>query len=148
MKNLVFILAIILWANNINYAQKLNPKDVPLQIANDFKGRFPEATGVKWQKEGKFLQAFFVNDGNKMVAEYDNNTWVKTKWIIPGNIAPTKIKEYVGKYYQGYKIKEIFFVDTNYSERDYEVEISKNKKDITRLIFDISCNFIRLDEQK
>lgn len=148
MKKLVFILAMILGVSNFNYAQKISPKELPNQVANDFKSRFPEATSIKWFKEGKQIKALFSKEGTKMMAWYENNLWIKTEWCIPNNIAPSKIKEYIAKYYQGYKINEIGFIETNNSEREYEAEISKNKKDITKLIFDISGNFIRLDEQK
>ncbi len=148
MKSLVFSLMLVFGISNFCFAQKIESKNIPAQLSNDFKSRFPEATNTKWLKEGKHLKALFTKDGNKMVAWYDNNTWVKTEWCIPNNIAPLKIKEYISKYYNGYKINEIGFVETINSEREYEAEISKKKKNVTKLIFDISGNFIRIDEQK
>jgi len=144
MKKISLLLFALIMALAAIAQKKGNAKEIPPQVINDFKARFPSATKVKWEKDKEIIEAEFTNEGNKMEIEYLNNTWKKTEWMLKTDYTPEKIKEYIKQFYALYKIKEVAFTDNNMGERLYEVEIAKKKKERIVLIFDISSNFLRL----
>lgn len=143
MKKISLLMVAILIAVSA-FSQKSDGKEIPSQVLNDFKTKFPTATKVKWDKDKEKIEVEFINDETKMEVEYLNNAWKKTEWELKIDFTPQKIKDYVKQFYALYKIKEVNFTDNNAGERLYEVEIAKKKKDKLTLIFDISSNFLRL----
>ncbi len=131
--------------STVLFAQKLAVNDVPVQVTNDLKNRFPAAEKAIWEKDNAVIKVAFINDGSKMEIAYQNNNWQYTKWIFAIDYAPQKIKDYVTQNYAAYKIKELGFLDKSGGERIYEVIITKKKKNNMTLIFDSSNNFLRID---
>lgn len=146
MRKISLIMLAILFST-FAFSQK-DGKEFPPQVINDFKAKFPSATKIKWNKDKEKIEAQFVNDDTKMKIEYLNNAWKKTSYTFKIDYTPQKIKDYVNQYYALYQVKEVNFTDNNLGERLYEVEIAKKKKDRIILIFDISSNFLRLENQK
>jgi hypothetical protein len=132
--------------STVLFAQKLAVTDVPAQVSTDLKTRFPAAEKAIWEKDNAIYKVNFINDGSKMEITYQNTTWQYTKWIMGIEYVPQKIKDYVAQYYTGDKVIALSFLDKSSGERVYEVEIAKKKKDIKKLIFDSSNNFLRIDE--
>lgn len=145
MKKISLIMLAIL-LSTFAFSQK-EGKEIPPQVINDFKAKFPAATKIKWEKNKEKIEAQFINDDTKMKTEYLNNAWKKTCYAFKIDYTPQKIKDYIIQYYGLYKIKEVNFTDNNLGERLYEVEITKKKKDKITLIFDISSNFLRIENQ-
>jgi hypothetical protein len=142
----ISLLLITMLISTVMFAQKLATTEVPAQAFADFKARFPNAEKAVWEKDNAIIKVIFMNDGNKMEIDYQNNIPMQTKWGFLKEYTPQKIKDYVAKFYAGYKITEVFFVDKSSGERVNEAIIMLKKKDTKILIFDISNNFLRIDE--
>ncbi len=145
MRKISLVMLAILFST-FAFSQK-EGKEIPPQVINDFKAKFPSATKIKWEKNKEKIEAQFINDDSKMEIEYLNNAWKKTSYEFKFEYTPQKIKDYIKQYYALYKIKEVNFTDNNLGERLYEVEIAKKKKDKMTLIFDINSNFLRIENQ-
>jgi hypothetical protein len=146
MKKISLLLFSMLISSFI-FSQKLAATDVPAQAFADLKARFPNAEKADWvKKDNVMITVNFINDGNKMEIDYQNNVPILTKWGINKEYLPQKIKDYVTKYYAAYKISEMYFVDKSSGERVNEVIITLKKKEKKTLVFDTSNNFLRLDE--
>ena len=139
------LLLITMLISTILFAQKLAINDVPAQVINELKTRFPAAEKAIWEKDNTIIKVSFINDGNKMEVAYQSNNWQQTKWIFDTEYTSQKIKDYNTQFYTGYKIKELAFLDKSSGERIYEVVITKKKKDNLILIFDASGTFLRID---
>ena len=142
----ISLLLITMLISTVMFAQKLATSDVPAQAIADFKARFPNAEKAVWEKDNAIIKVIFTNEGNKMEVDYQNNVPMRTKWGILKEYTPQKIKDYVAKYYAGYKITDLWFIDKSSGERVNEAIIKLKKKDVKALIFDISNNFLRVDE--
>ncbi|NVO03090.1 MAG: PepSY-like domain-containing protein [Bacteroidetes bacterium] len=139
MKKIVLssVLSLII---TFSFAQKLAEKDVPDNVKNAFKAKFPEAVVLEWSKDSADTEAAFVSNEMKTEATFDGfGNWKETEWEMPTEYVPDTITGYVLKNYKDYKIKEFSMTDSP-SGKSYVVEIQK-KKDAMELYFAIAGEF-------
>lgn len=125
MKKLLMIAAVLGLFSCNSFGQK--GKNVPEVVKNAFAQKFPQATGVKWDKENdKEWEAEFKINGKEASANYDmNGTWLETEYEISMKEVPTAVKNTLDKDFAGYKIKESEISETAKGKL-YEFEIQKD----------------------
>ncbi len=126
-----------------SFAQKINDKDVPKGIMDDFNVKYPTAEKVMWSMDVKKYVAEFKHDDTDVKAIYENNYWQKTYWSVPLEYTPFKIKDYVNQYYAGYKIVKVDMVETNTNEKNYVAKVVKKKKESAELYFELAGTFLK-----
>ncbi|MFT3903872.1 MAG: PepSY-like domain-containing protein [Niabella sp.] len=137
MKKLVFLLTIMAGVSFAN-AQKIQEKGVPASVKAGLQKQFPNAKGVKWEKEkGNYEAGFKLNATDYSVLLNASGSVLETETAMAVNALPAPVKDYVAKHYPGKKIKEAAKITDAKGIVTYEAEVSG--KD---LIFDKSGKFI------
>lgn len=113
--------------------------EAPSAVVQSFKGHFPNAQKVKWEKEGNNFEAEFQSNKAQQSAVFDNaGTLLETETEIAVNELPKKTIGYVNANYQSEKIKEAAKIMDATGVITFEVEM-KGKD----LIFDRNGKFIK-----
>lgn len=138
-----FFLITLLFVSFSAFAQQNNaPKDV----RNSFLKLYPEATDVKWDKEGKEFEISFKLDGKDISIVFDaKGNALETETKIEISQLPGGVEKYVSDNYKGFKISEAAKIIATKGEITFEAEITKAKvkKD---LLFDSKGNIDKKDK--
>ncbi|MFZ6025937.1 MAG: PepSY-like domain-containing protein [Bacteroidota bacterium] len=139
MKKTAVTMVVMLLAT-LTFAQKMQEKNVPANVKFTFHKKYPTATEVKWDKEGKKYEASFdLNKIDNSVLMDAQGNIIETEIEIELTQLPKGILEYVRTHYTGKQAKEGAKI-TNAKEGivTYEVEIKGMD-----LIFDSNGKFIK-----
>ena len=111
------------------FSQALNAGQVPDAVKVAFKKLQPNATSVKWSKEGSTeFEAEFRVGNIEMSSNFDKaGTWVATETEIKSSELPASVTTSIAKEFAGYKISEAEKVETPTKGMYYEVAIEKGK---------------------
>ncbi len=138
MKTIFILIAILLSVHTL-WAQKVAKKDVPAPVQKAFRTAYPEATGVKWEKENGNFEASFERKDSDISVIYDQNgTLLETETEMEANELPASISDYVKAHYKGRKIKEASKITDASGVVTYEAEIKGMD-----LIFDSKGGFLK-----
>ncbi|BEG98377.1 PepSY-like domain-containing protein [Bacteroides sedimenti] len=138
MKKLTLMIMAVMIAS-FAFAQKEQKKNIPAQVEKTFQKQFPNATKVKWEKEGAKYEANFTLDKTEQSVLIDNTgKMVEVEAAIGINQLPKNILSYVTAHYPGKAIKEAAKITDSKGKVTYEAGI-KGKD----LIFDLNGNFIK-----
>ncbi len=129
MKKLIISTALI-GITLIGYSQSLKESEVPVAVKNSFKKSFPDATDVKWSKEGtNEFESEFKSGKEEMSAVFDyTGTWINTETEIEVKDLPAAVQSSIRKTYPDFKIEEAELLETPDGVKSYEVEIKKGSK--------------------
>ncbi|MDD5571033.1 MAG: PepSY-like domain-containing protein [Bacteroidales bacterium] len=145
MKKIIclFALASFVTSSYCQNAQKVDEKDVPPQIIQQFKKTFADAKNTKWTKlENKFEAVLLHEDMNTVVQYGSTGDWQNTKWEMPVKYLSPQIDEYIKKKYADYKVKTLYLQDTQANVRFYIVTVEKKKEKI-ELYFGLDFAFVK-----
>ncbi|MGN7787656.1 PepSY-like domain-containing protein [Niabella sp. 22666] len=133
--SLVVALTGVLLAN----AQKISDKVVPVAVKSSLQRKYPNAKGLKWEREKGYYEAGFevATTGYSVLIDASGKI-LETETEIKKDELPANAKAYVAKYYAGQKIKETAKITDDKGMITYEVEV-KGKD----LIFDNSGKFLK-----
>lgn len=138
MKTILLLTAMLLISQSL-WAQKVSKKDIPVPVQKAFNTAYPEATGVKWEKENGNFEASFERKDSEISVVYDaNGTLLETETEIEPNELPAGISDYVKAHYKGRKIKEASKITDAAGLVTYEAEIKGMD-----LIFDSTGGFLK-----
>lgn len=113
--------------------------EVPAVVKTAFAKNFPNAKGVKWEKENGHFEAEFTLDKKEYAALFDTlGTLLETETeVAPGEI-PGAAWEYTRLHFPGKKLKETSRITDANGLITFEIEVAG--KD---LIFDSTGNFLK-----
>jgi len=138
MKKLA-LLVVAVMITSLNFAQKMQEKDVPAPVKNAFQKQYPTASDVKWDKEGeKFEASFDLNKIDNSVLFDAQGNILETEVEIELNQLPKGVLEYVKANYKGQKVKEAAKITDAQGKVTYEAEIKGMD-----LLFDTNGKFIK-----
>lgn len=102
---------------------------VPAAVQDAFKKLYPNATEIKWDKEGKNeYEANFKNGETKTSIVLDKKgKLTETETVIKISELPEGIAKYVEENYKGFAIIEAARIEDNKGIITFEAEISKDK---------------------
>lgn len=137
MKSMIIILFALITGISIN-SQDLKESDVPSAVKTSFTSMYPQATGVKWEKENGKYEAEFREKGTETSVLFESSgTYVQTEVEIPVSSLPAGINEYVTKNLSGKKITEACQITNADGTVKYEAEIGKHD-----YVFDSNGKFL------
>jgi uncharacterized membrane protein YkoI len=146
MKKLI-VLTAILGSFTLGYSQKIKETDVPGPVKENFKKNYPQASGVKWEKENENYEGSFKESGKEISAVFDaSGKFLQKEIEIAVSDLPSKVSEYVNKTYPGFNLDEASKITDASGKVFYEVEIEKGKEE-AELIFDESGNFLKKEAE-
>ena len=138
MKKLA-LLVVAVMITSLNFAQKMQEKDVPAPVKNAFQKQYPTSSDVKWDKEGeKFEASFDLNKIDNSVLFDAQGNILETEVEIELNQLPKGVLEYVKANYKGQKVKEAAKITDAQGKVTYEAEIKGMD-----LLFDTNGKFIK-----
>lgn len=138
MKKLVLMMVAAM-ITSLTFAQKLQEKDVPAQVKTAFQKQYPNASDVKWDKEGeKFEASFDLNKIDNSVLFDAQGNVLETEVEIEVTQLPKGILEYVKANYKGQKVKEAAKITDTKGTVTYEAEVKG-----LNLLFDSNGKFIK-----
>ncbi|MBN8836798.1 MAG: PepSY-like domain-containing protein [Sphingobacteriia bacterium] len=139
MKKLFILLSFI----SIAFVTTAQTK-IPVTVENAFKQKFPNAQNVKWAKESKTeYEAAFTINGKKASANFNTKgEWVETEMQIDASAIPAAAVNLIKEKYALATIKEVYSIEKADGKKEYEVEITINKKS-KELFFDKDWKFIK-----
>jgi hypothetical protein len=138
MKTILILTAILLSGHTL-WAQKVSKKDIPAPVQKAFNSAYPEATGVKWEKENGNFEASFERKDSEISVVYEaNGTLLETETEMETTELPASISDYVKAHYKGQKIKEASKITDAAGVVTYEAEIKGMD-----LIFDSTGGFLK-----
>lgn len=130
MKKVIFALIVFVYTFSLS-AQKQN---IPVNAKNAFSKLYPQATNVKWNKEGESkFEASFKNEKISMSVVLDNDgKLIETETTLEVANLPEKILKFVKDNYSDHKISEAAKIVDKDGKITFEAEIAKgkNKKDL------------------
>jgi len=131
----VMILALVTFGVVQAIAQKIKESEVPQVVKSAFMKAYPNAKGVKWDKEEAGFEASFDQNKNDMSIVLDKVGIVKeVETEIVKDKLPKAILETLKKDFADHDIEETAMIVAN-GVTTYEVEVEKGKKSWD-LIFD------------
>jgi hypothetical protein len=120
MKNIIIAMVVALLCHGQAIAQKISEDKVPTAVKGAIKSKFPTATNIKWEHEGKDYEAGFKNDKLKQSALFDKTgKWLVTETQIESSKLPKAVSDAFAKEYPGYSLNESEILDTADSGRRY-----------------------------
>ena len=123
MKNLA-LMTVVTLLSTYSFGQKLQEKDVPVNVKTAFKKNFPNQKVEKWEKEGSNFEASFEVKEQDNSALFDAKGNLLEKEVeIKTSELPKQVKEYVIKNYKGQTIKEAAKITNDKGQVFYEAEI-------------------------
>lgn len=128
MKRLLFLFTVIA----LVACGKESPKagfEVPEAVTKKFADQFPNAEKVRWEKEGKYFEAEFVDAGTELEVVYDlNGAVVLTETGMAASALPEKITQYLAENHAGLPVAEAERIVMGESVR-YEVALDDNGRE-------------------
>jgi hypothetical protein len=146
MKRLL-IIVICLIVGNIASAQKIAQSDVPESVLKAFKMKMTDTVAVTWELSNSYYTVRFTKSDLKANMVFSESAeWIWTRWEIPTQYLPKKVKEYITTNYAGYKtVKAII----EYKSGGEFYIVSLKKKKVTPIIrFSIRGDFVGIEESK
>ena len=143
-KFILMILSVVLF-QNFTYADSermISIEQLPAAAQKLIKTYFGTQTVTYAKVDGYMFDVDYevrLSDGTTIEFDRKGN-WknIECKQVaLPGTLLPTKIAEYVAKYYSGTKVVKI-----ERNKRSYEVELSNGLE----LTFDTRFNLINVDD--
>ncbi len=129
------ILALVTFGVVQAIAQKIKESEVPQVVKSAFRKAYPNAKGLKWDKEEAGFEASFDQNKNDMSVVLDKMGIVKeVETEIAKDKLPKAILETLKKDFADHDIEETAMIVAN-GVTTYEVEVEKGKKSWD-LIFD------------
>ena len=119
---------------------KGNSQDVPENVKESFKQKFPSIKKTKWDKENESeWEAEFNMNGKKYSANFSTNgEWLETEYEIRKSDIPEKVRIIMAHNFSKYKIEEAEIAETP-SGKFYEFEIKQGKEEF-EIVFDAQGN--------
>jgi hypothetical protein len=133
MKTSVLIISAVLIFSFSAYGQ--SEKNVPSNVATAFSQKFPDATKVKWGKEGdKEWEAEFNMNEKEYSANFDNSgVWKETEYEITAKEIPAAVRATLDKEFAGYKVAKSEVSETQ-DGKIFEFALSKDKEKLEAAI--------------
>jgi hypothetical protein len=124
-------------------AQKLKSADVPAAVKSALTQKYPDATGVLWEKEKANFEANWGGKSNEdnSVVFTPAGQFVEIVKAIPVANLPPAVAAYVKEHYRGAKITEAGKVTDAKGKTSYEAEV-KGKD----LVFDESGKYLKSEK--
>ena len=124
MKTSILIIAAVLLISFSASGQ--SEKNVPANVATAFSQKFPDASKVKWGKEGdKEWEAEFKMNEKDYSANFDNaGAWKETEYEITVKEIPAAVKATLDKDFAGYKVAKSEVSETQ-EGKIFEFALSK-----------------------
>ncbi|APQ17282.1 PepSY-like domain-containing protein [Maribacter hydrothermalis] len=118
------------------FAQDINPNDVPVNLKQNFKQNYPQASDIEWEMNGQAYKVEF--DANRQEYEIwyatDGNI-TKTEQEMTEADLPQTIKTVIADNYLGYKVDSVEKTIEN-GDITYKVELEKGWNDEKEVVFD------------
>lgn len=117
---------------------------VPKAVTDAFAAKFPEATNVKWEKEGgddeeeNEYEAEFKQGGTEVSANFSKiGAWLETETEISETALPTAVlAAFHAKYGASTSVKEAAKIVKSTGKVMYEIEFKNDSKKKQEAIFD------------
>jgi len=136
------ILALVTFSAVQAIAQKVKESEVPQVVKTAFMKAYPNAKGVKWDKEAAGFEASFDQNKNDMSVVLDKMGVVKeVETGIAKDKLPKAVLETLKKDFADHDIEETAMIVAN-GVTTYEVEVEKGKKS-SDLIFDSTGKLLK-----
>jgi hypothetical protein len=128
MKKLSILVCCLLFICAFTFAQESAQIKVPALVNNAFKAKFPAATKVKWEKEGKSYEAEFLQNNVETSALFGfDGKWIETEIKIEFNDLPSAVQQEINTRFNDYKKNEFNKITHVSKGVYYEVEIEQGK---------------------
>lgn len=126
------------------FAQKIDRKQVPLDVKKILLTKANDTITPVWEKESGFYKASFTKGELKAEIQIkENGEWIKSIWILPYTYVPQKIKDNVLTSFPGSKVVGASI--QNRTDGDYYVIEAKKKKDIQLLYYSLKSEYIKAE---
>lgn len=136
------ILALVTFSAVQAIAQKVKESEVPQVVKSAFMKAYPNAKGVKWDKEEAGFEASFDQNKNEISVVLDKMGVVKeVETGIAKDKLPKAVLETLKKDFADHDIEETAMLVAN-GVTTYEVEVEKGKKS-SDLIFDSTGKLLK-----
>lgn len=132
MKKTILLFGVALVICAPSFAQKGDAKAaVPEAIKSSFSQKFPKATAVEWEMEGKDeWEAEFKLDGKEFSASFSSaGAWIETESEIKKANLPAAITKALDVEFAGYKLVEAETIETP-KLKGYELELKSGEQSI------------------
>ncbi len=123
MKKIVLIITTAMLIS-CSMSQNTKENDVPSNVVAAFNKQFPNATEIKWEKEGRNYEAKFeINEGEYGALFDAQSNLIETEVEIATNQFPVGVLEYLNVNYKGKKIDDAAQITDAKGNMTYEAEI-------------------------
>lgn len=136
MKKLILSISAGLLFTGFSFAQDILETNVPSVIVNKFKGSYPKANDVEWEKEGMLYKVDFGVGLTKDYKAWYNSAGqrVKLSEDISKTNLPKNIMSKIKTDFAKYRIDDAKKITAGKAVT-YSVELKSNKKD-WKVVFD------------
>lgn len=102
--------------------------DVPSNVQNTFKSKYPTATDVEWydEEDGTYAAYFYVNEQSKTANFNSTGAWTGTSTLIDNSEMPEVVSKAISTAYAGAEINSSTLVEIPNALNQYEVSIETN----------------------
>jgi hypothetical protein len=145
MKKLSLFLSIMAFVC-IVFSQKIDKSQVPEPVKKMFEVKINDSIVPAWEKAGEDFRALFTKrnlSGEMFIT--GKAEWQKTVWIIPIQNIPQRIKDHIYTLNPKYKVVKSSIQYR--TDGDFYVIETKNKKIPETLIYNVKCEFVKVDAQ-
>ncbi|WP_230623992.1 PepSY-like domain-containing protein [Porphyromonas gulae] len=92
---------------------------------------YPNAQNVRWEQEGEFRVAEFMNEGVQSEAWFLRRIWQYTETDIPYSALPKAVRTaFEASEYAKWKVEDVDMVERNGTEVFYVIEVEKGEQEV------------------
>lgn len=102
--------------------------DVPSNVQNTFKSKYPTATDVEWydEEDGTYAAYFYVNEQSKTAKFNNTGNWTETKTFMDVNEMPKPVINAINSKYKGAEIGSVTMIELPTNLNQFEVSAEMN----------------------
>lgn len=126
------------------FSQKVSPSQIPDPVLKTFRTKLADSLAAVWEKSGTvYLAAFTKNKLKGQISIAENGDWNYTRWEVPVEFIPNKIREYLKTNYPAFKIRSAS-IEYKPGGEFYLIGLQQ-KKELPVLRFTIKSEFVAVE---
>lgn len=122
--------------------------DVPSNIENSFKSKYPTATDVEWydEEDGSFVAYFYVNEETKTAKFNTAGSWTETKTFMDESQIPSTVSTAMLNSFKDATVTGATMIELPSALNQFEVSIESEGSTL-QLTYDENGNLLKKLEE-
>lgn len=120
-------------------------RNIPGEVTNAFKEKYPEATDVSWNDKVTSFQASFALDGHRYEARFKKDgKWEETEKAINFEDLPMAVQEaFNASEYKKWNLRTVAYIENSVGGKEYRIYVKNDTVKRKYLYYGEDGKFLR-----